>query len=185
MTRPETQASDLLLHPAVIGALAIWVINDHVLKQAYPSWWTGKLSDAAGLVVFPCFLVMVFERVPRVRRALTAQQQLWLASAVTMLALSAVKLWPPAAWAYQWGLGLAQWPWHALHHALNDHQPPVLAKVALAMDPTDLWTLPFACLPVWLLRGDLNRTCLDRIPRLRTIHALSHKTETGSRRVCR
>lgn len=41
----------LLLHPAVTGAVAILALNDHVLKPAFGTWWTGKLSDLAGVFV--------------------------------------------------------------------------------------------------------------------------------------
>ncbi len=37
-------------------ALVVLVLNDHVLKQAYPGMLTGKLSDVAGLVVAPLLL---------------------------------------------------------------------------------------------------------------------------------
>jgi len=42
----------LLLHPAVLAAIALFVVNDHVFKPAHPGWLTGKLSDVAGLVFF-------------------------------------------------------------------------------------------------------------------------------------
>lgn len=32
-------------------AVATLVLNDHLLKQTWPGWFTGKLSDFAGLVV--------------------------------------------------------------------------------------------------------------------------------------
>ncbi len=47
-----------LLHPVFLGALALLVVNDHVLKGSglAPGWLTGKLSDFAGLVVAPVVL---------------------------------------------------------------------------------------------------------------------------------
>ncbi len=38
-----------LLDPAFLGALALLLLNDHVLKAAFHNFWTGKLSDFAGL----------------------------------------------------------------------------------------------------------------------------------------
>jgi hypothetical protein len=38
-----------LLDPAFVGALALLLLNDHVLKAAFHNFWTGKLSDFAGL----------------------------------------------------------------------------------------------------------------------------------------
>ena len=37
--------------PFFLLAIALLALNDHVLKQRYPGWWTGKLSDFAGVVV--------------------------------------------------------------------------------------------------------------------------------------
>ena len=38
-------------HPAFGAAVVVLALNDHVLKSRYPGWWTGKLSDVAGLAV--------------------------------------------------------------------------------------------------------------------------------------
>jgi hypothetical protein len=38
-------------HPAFGAAVVVLALNDHVLKSRYPAWWTGKLSDVAGLAV--------------------------------------------------------------------------------------------------------------------------------------
>ena len=45
-------------HPVSLGALGLLLLNDHYLKATYPSAFTGKLSDFAGLVFFP-FLVAI------------------------------------------------------------------------------------------------------------------------------
>src|SRR5690606_8076044 len=47
-----------LSHPVTVLALAVLLVNDHVLKQAYGSWWTGKLSDVAGLVLAPALVAV-------------------------------------------------------------------------------------------------------------------------------
>lgn len=44
-----------------IFALVILIINDHVLKHAYPGWITGKISDVAGLLIFFLFLSSFFK----------------------------------------------------------------------------------------------------------------------------
>jgi hypothetical protein len=56
-----------LAHPGSVLALVLLVLNDHVLKQAWPGWVTGKLSDVAGLVVAPLLLaaVLTLVRTPR------------------------------------------------------------------------------------------------------------------------
>ena len=50
-----------VLHPVVLTALAIWLLNDHVLKARWPGAVTGKLSDVAGLVAFPVLLAAGIE----------------------------------------------------------------------------------------------------------------------------
>ena len=52
---------DLLLHPIAVLAVAVLVINDHVLKGLAPGLLTGKLSDLAGLLFFPLLLASVVE----------------------------------------------------------------------------------------------------------------------------
>lgn len=47
-------------HPLTVGATAVLLLNDHVLKQAWPGFVTGKLSDVAGLVVAPAVLGLLF-----------------------------------------------------------------------------------------------------------------------------
>ena len=43
----------------VLLALGLWAVNDHALKGRALSLLTGKLSDVAGLFVFPVFLACV------------------------------------------------------------------------------------------------------------------------------
>jgi YD repeat-containing protein len=66
VTTPH-QAVRTLASPGFVLALVVLVLNDHVLKQAYPGWVTGKLSDVAGLVVAPLLLAvpLTLLRVPR------------------------------------------------------------------------------------------------------------------------
>lgn len=45
--------------PAAALCLVLLVLNDHLLKQAWPGWVTGKLSDVVGLVVAPLMLGVV------------------------------------------------------------------------------------------------------------------------------
>lgn len=49
-------ALNCLAHPVSILALSAVALNDLVLQIYWPSWWTGKLSDAAWMVFSP-FLV--------------------------------------------------------------------------------------------------------------------------------
>lgn len=47
---------------AFILSLAILLINDLFLKNHYGNWITGKLSDFAGLFIFPLFWTIIFPR---------------------------------------------------------------------------------------------------------------------------
>ena len=52
--------SKYLLNAVFIGGLFVLILNDHVLKTAFGNGLTGKLSDVAGLLIFPLFLKFVF-----------------------------------------------------------------------------------------------------------------------------
>lgn len=63
----QLEPARALFHPAWLGALALLVVNDHVLKSALDApWLTGKLSDFAGLLVAPVLVAAIF-RVRRMR----------------------------------------------------------------------------------------------------------------------
>src|SRR5690606_32427585 len=52
--------NSLLFHPLFIASLLILLCNDFIFKPAFPGMLTGKLSDFAGLVVFPVFVYVIF-----------------------------------------------------------------------------------------------------------------------------
>ena len=77
-----------LAHPANVLAVLTLALNDHLLKQAWPGWWTGKLSDFAFCVVAPLVLAAPFGRRARLP-----------AVAATAAAFTVLQLWPPfGAW---------------------------------------------------------------------------------------
>lgn len=47
---------DSLLHPVVLVAVVVLVLNDHWWKGVGPALVTGRLSDVAGLLFFPLLL---------------------------------------------------------------------------------------------------------------------------------
>jgi hypothetical protein len=150
---PDRRA-DLLLHPLMLLALAVWIGNDHLAKAAWPGAVTGKLSDVAGLVVFPLVPVVGLD-LWRQRRGLPASGAAWAAGwlAATAAVMIAIKLVDPAAWAYRHGLAALQYPLLAAVRLLATGELPALRPVRLAMDPTDLYTLPALLVPWLLLRG--------------------------------
>ena len=54
-TTPRGPEPDLLLSAPLVGALALLVVNDHLLKPLFHNAVTGKLSDVAGLFALTLF----------------------------------------------------------------------------------------------------------------------------------
>lgn len=52
----------LLASPVFAGSIAVLIINDHVLKSAWPGFVTGKLSDVAGCLMVAVVLTAVLRR---------------------------------------------------------------------------------------------------------------------------
>ncbi|MGE3802311.1 MAG: hypothetical protein AB7H80_14945 [Candidatus Kapaibacterium sp.] len=63
---------DLLRSVGFLLSLALLILNDHLLKDAYGSLWTGKLSDVAGVFAFTLFSLTLFPRRPKLMGVLTA-----------------------------------------------------------------------------------------------------------------
>jgi len=74
-------------HPVALGALALLLLNDHVLKPRVPGPVTGKLSDVAGPVVLAALLGPLAARL--VRRP-WAEAAAWWAVAVAFAAVKVV-----------------------------------------------------------------------------------------------
>jgi hypothetical protein len=55
----------LLLSPGFVGGLGLLLLNDFLLKPTFHNWLTGKLSDFAGLFIFPLFFVALCPRFKR------------------------------------------------------------------------------------------------------------------------
>lgn len=52
----------LLFHPAFLLSLSVLICNDFFWEAHYHNWLTGKLSDVAGLVVLPVFMMTFFPK---------------------------------------------------------------------------------------------------------------------------
>ncbi len=134
-------ALQALAAPLTLGAVVVLVLNDHVLKVAWPSFVTGKLSDVAGLVVAPVLLTLALAvlRVPgapNVALALTAVGFTWVKT--TVLGAGAAS----AAWTWVWGPSL------------------------VLRDPTDLLALPALLVAALVLRRTAAQTPGDRRARM-------------------
>jgi len=144
---------DALVHPVPLAALALLLVNDHVLKASHPGWLSGKLSDVAGLVLLPFVLLAAWDLVRLVWLHLPAAgpRGALLCMIGVMVAFTAIKVVPLGSELYQVGLGGAQWPFRALAALVASEPVPGLAPVELTSDLSDLLTLP-AALVVLALR---------------------------------
>jgi hypothetical protein len=50
-----------LRHPAILAALILTALNDHLLKSYFHNFLTGKISDVTGLFYFPVFLYALYD----------------------------------------------------------------------------------------------------------------------------
>lgn len=134
--RRTTVGVVVFAQPLVIISTAVWWANDHVLKDRYASWWTGKLSDVTGMIVFPLVIAVLIER--RVRRPIH-----W-AIAATAVFFGSINLFPAADLATERLLSV------------------FLGPVVLTRDPTDLLVLPLLACAAWLWhtapRADIRRS---------------------------
>ena len=139
---PGTVPGDGVLHPVVLLAIGLLIINDHLLKAVAPGWWTGKLSDLAGLAFAPIVLQAAWELATARRGSWRPSPTVLLvAIAVTGAGFAAVKLIPPAAALCGAALGALQWPFHAMAALLDGSAMPGVLVAPVASDPTDLLAL--------------------------------------------
>jgi hypothetical protein len=138
----EPVAGDGLLHPLMLAALLLLVLNDHVLKPMLPGLLTGKLSDAAGLLLAPIMVVAGVELATAAvgRRSSPASRWLIGICAAVGAGFALVKTTEIGATALGALLGIGQWaggvlaaPW------LGMPASPAVADVVV--DPTDLVAL--------------------------------------------
>ena len=141
--------ADGMLHPVILGAVALLLLNDHVLKQAMPGLLTGKLSDVAGLVFFPLLLVGIWE-VAAVRLGGAVPAGRFVVAVMVIVsgvAFASVKTVPLANQAYRETLGAMQWPFTFAASIADGGPAPAFVPVRLAADPTDLVALPVLLVP--------------------------------------
>lgn len=124
------EPGSLLLRPAPLGALLLLVLNDHVLKAAWPGFVTSKLSDLAGAFLLPVLVVSIAELVMSRRRHIASASTATVVCVMTALALILVKTWPAASDGYGTLVGFVRYPFI---HAFR--------RVQVATDPTDLGAL--------------------------------------------
>lgn len=145
-----------LAHPVGIAAVATLVLNDHVLKHAYPGLVTGKLSDIAGMIFFPLLL------------ACFGRRRIVLACFATAIVFTLVKTAPWANDLYRVTWGAMQWPFRAAHAWVAHREAPGLARVVLVRDPSDLLAVPFVLVAYFVGRETDPQTGSRRFSRMRS-----------------
>ncbi len=162
-TKPKSDESDLmagrhLRHPVVLTMLALWLLNDHVLKTYYGSWWTGKLSDVAGLVVFPVSIYSSYEIICALGKRAPSHLKsvLWSSLTITAFILTMINTSPIAERLCSDVIAYLQWPIRAIVHLLTGHALPELNRLQTTMDITDLFTLPALIVPYKILERDIK-----------------------------
>lgn len=113
-----------LQHPYTLLSIGVLLLNDHVLKAAVPSWFTGKLSDFAGLFFFP-FVLLALLAWPLTALRLRPRQALAIAILTTGAWFTLLKTVPAinhlTAQLAGWFVG---------------------GNVVIVLDPSDLLALP-------------------------------------------
>lgn len=151
--------ADGLLHPVALVALAILIVNDRLLKDAWPGPVTGKLSDVAGLVVAPLALQAGWEVLTWVAGRWTGPSRRVLAVAILLVGLGfvAIQVPGPSVDAYRVALGVLQWPFAAVGALASGRALPPITPVIATPDIADLLALPALGL-AWLIgRGRSGR----------------------------
>lgn len=149
---PNNDPGDGLLHPVALLALALLVLNDHVLKGIAPSPLTGILSGFAGIVILPLTLQAGWELLLscRGRWLGPAGRPMMLACVVAGFGYAGVEVLPPVTEAYEHVLGALQWIPAATLALLGQGPVPRLVPVMTVSDPWDLLALSALVVP-WQL----------------------------------
>lgn len=119
-----------------VSAIVLMAVNDHYLKHRFGNWWTGKLSDFAGLFVLPLVLTATWNSVrtlnrdlPRWKYPLT-RNQLVAACTISAVYFAAINL---SVVLSQW---IFEFPLSVLYQKLD------MATAFHVVDTEDLIALP-------------------------------------------
>ncbi len=149
LTSPDLvlhKALRLLTHPAALLALALLLVNDHVLRRLWPSALTGKLGDFAWLFFIPLVVVALLALLTPGRSQQRARVLPILAYGAVALVFTLAKTVP------------------AVHASVVSAASALFGfPVGWRMDPSDLFALPALALSAWLWRSTPQ-------PAVRTMH---------------
>lgn len=146
---PNSEPADGLLHPVALLALALLMLNDHVLKGTAPSPLTGILSGFAGIVILPLTLQAGWELLLSCggRWLGPATRPMMVACVVAGFGYAGVEILPPVTEAYEHVLGALQWVAAATVALLSEGPVPRLGPVMTVSDPWDLLALSALVVP--------------------------------------
>jgi hypothetical protein len=130
-----------LSHPLSLAAIILLLLNDHLFRVYWPSWWTGKLGDFAWLFFFPF--------------ALAALLSLIIPKGLKRREFLAVVL----AFALTGGVFALAKTWTAFHAWIGDLSSNILGwKVGWVLDTGDLIALVSLPAAVWLWKRQESET---------------------------
>ena len=152
-TAGRDQPGALLLHPLSIVAVGLLVLNDHVLKDRWGNTLTGKLSDVAGVFVFPLLVLSAVRLLGPLRPGIGMEAKTVRAVVVlTAAGFAAVKLVGPVGDAYASTIGVVRWIASAGWFELG--------PIEVVRDPTDVLVLPVLIGSYLVARRTLGQTLL-------------------------
>jgi hypothetical protein len=127
----------LLSHPLSLGAIVLLLLNDHLLRRLWPSWWTGKLGDFAWLffIPFACAVLLAW-LVPhrwKAHESIVVGLAFGLPTGIFVLANT-------LPWFHEWSVQLAEAAFGF--------------PVSWRRDPSDLVALASTGLAAWFWRGN-------------------------------
>ncbi|PKO16956.1 MAG: hypothetical protein CVU39_06975 [Chloroflexi bacterium HGW-Chloroflexi-10] len=129
-------------HPAIIISILILLVNDHLLKHTMPSWFTGKLSDFAGLFFFPFLLASglfsLFSPIHN-KKKLSTKTWLLISFTISSVLFAAMKTIPIVNHLMVTGLSML-----------------INTPVQIILDPGDLIAL-VSFIPGWLIFKNLGK----------------------------
>lgn len=136
----------LLLHPVSLLAIAILLINDHVLKAMWGNTLTGKLSDGAGILIVPLLLLCIMRLPPSRLLSDLAHRPGTTIAALSFSAagLGAVKTVGPVGDAYAWTIGGLRWS--SLLGTVD------FSPILVVRDPTDVLVMPLLIVSFLIVR---------------------------------
>ena len=142
--RGRVERAGFVLQPVFLVSLAGLVANDHVFKQRWPGFLTGKLSDVCGLAVLAMLawavLLIAQPAWPTTNRQL--HRALVTVCVTIAVFFAAMTMWGPAAGGYRTLNSLLADPVVNLRGWLSGDFSLRSAKTTILHDPTDLLAIP-------------------------------------------